>query len=272
MALKINRSMLLVVESFGLLTGLAFLISGIGNALFFWLVWGINYFLIASPSDVVMSGFIVLTVVLVSFAFLFVLFLAAYKASKALKLGKTEAYLERQAQAARHRPLSTVAKGAMLVIVTALLFTIAMVESRSSSLPPPKLEVIPDKKRPLTAEELDETYEKIRRNLEVARAYMRELEGDIEREKARQQEEILAREAARRNFGYPTGLKLAPEAAVAAECRGGYVLWMGSDALVVACQKSIRVIRTPEGFVTEPIAVHRSPAEYATPGPSTPSS
>ena len=53
-----RNPLLWLIELFSVLTGVAFVISGIANALAFWLAWGLNYFLIATPSDVVMSGFI----------------------------------------------------------------------------------------------------------------------------------------------------------------------------------------------------------------------
>lgn len=46
------------IEGFGVLTGFFFVVSGLFNAVSFYVLWRLNYFLIASPSDVVMSAFI----------------------------------------------------------------------------------------------------------------------------------------------------------------------------------------------------------------------
>lgn len=62
-----------VIEAFSVATGAAFIISGVGNALTFWLAWKINYFMVATPGDIIMSGFIILTVL----AFWIVIGLAA---------------------------------------------------------------------------------------------------------------------------------------------------------------------------------------------------
>lgn len=50
-------------HTFTVVTGISFVISAILNALSFWLIWRLNYFLIASPADVVMSGFILVAAV-----------------------------------------------------------------------------------------------------------------------------------------------------------------------------------------------------------------
>lgn len=47
----------LFVEAFAVITGLSFIISGAMNAYDFYIEWGLDYFIIAQPSDIVMSGF-----------------------------------------------------------------------------------------------------------------------------------------------------------------------------------------------------------------------
>lgn len=54
-----------MVELFSIAAGLAFVISGVLNGLTFWAAWGLNYYSIASPGDVVMSGFILITLVVI---------------------------------------------------------------------------------------------------------------------------------------------------------------------------------------------------------------
>lgn len=46
------------VSGFGVLTAAMFVASGAMNGLLFWANWRLNYFLIANPSDVIMSAFV----------------------------------------------------------------------------------------------------------------------------------------------------------------------------------------------------------------------
>jgi len=59
-----RETLTLVIEAFGIATAVAFVLSGMINAAIFWFAWRLNYFLIASPTDVVMSGFLVVTIFL----------------------------------------------------------------------------------------------------------------------------------------------------------------------------------------------------------------
>lgn len=47
-----------VIKGFGVLSAIAFISSGVANWALFSDLWGVNYFLIANPSDVVMSAFV----------------------------------------------------------------------------------------------------------------------------------------------------------------------------------------------------------------------
>lgn len=46
-----------LLESLSLFTAASFVLSGFINAAIFWLSWRLNYFAVAQPSDIVMSGF-----------------------------------------------------------------------------------------------------------------------------------------------------------------------------------------------------------------------
>ena len=48
----------LIAEVLAIGTAASFILSGLVNATVFWLAWELNYFTIATPSDVVMTGFI----------------------------------------------------------------------------------------------------------------------------------------------------------------------------------------------------------------------
>lgn len=53
-----SNTVKMIVETFGVATSLIFVTSGLLNAITFFALWRINYFLVANPSDVVMSAFI----------------------------------------------------------------------------------------------------------------------------------------------------------------------------------------------------------------------
>lgn len=57
-----------VIELIGTVGGIAFVVSGVLNAITFLWVWRLNYFLIATPSDVVMSGFILVSIFSITIA------------------------------------------------------------------------------------------------------------------------------------------------------------------------------------------------------------
>lgn len=59
-----ERSLRKLVEGFSLFTAGSFVISGFFNALVFWSRFRMNYFDIAQPSDIVMSGFLYVSIVL----------------------------------------------------------------------------------------------------------------------------------------------------------------------------------------------------------------
>lgn len=61
---KRKISLLWVVESLSTASGIAFLASAIAHATAFYMTWGLNYFAVASPTDVVMGAFNPLLMVL----------------------------------------------------------------------------------------------------------------------------------------------------------------------------------------------------------------
>lgn len=56
--MAIRRPLNWFVEAFSVLTASAFVVSAAFNGFAFWSVWRLNYFMIAGPADVVMSGFL----------------------------------------------------------------------------------------------------------------------------------------------------------------------------------------------------------------------
>jgi hypothetical protein len=61
---KRKITLLWVVESLSTASGIAFLASAIAHATAFYMTWGLNYFAVASPTDVVMGAFNPLLMVL----------------------------------------------------------------------------------------------------------------------------------------------------------------------------------------------------------------
>ncbi len=68
-----KTTLLWVVESLSTASGLAFLASAIAHATAFQITWGLNYFAVASPTDVVMGAFNPLLLVLGPAVLIFVL-------------------------------------------------------------------------------------------------------------------------------------------------------------------------------------------------------
>lgn len=56
--MEFEKRIVLVAEVVGVSTGVAFVLSGLGNGIVFAALWRLNYFAIASPSDIIMSGFL----------------------------------------------------------------------------------------------------------------------------------------------------------------------------------------------------------------------
>lgn len=195
----------LIIEAFSLVTAAAFVASAIGNAVFFWRAWRLNYFMIAAPSDVVMSGFV-----------LFAGLLASLLISAMFHVVITGwAYIFNGRLGMRGRQVT----GVVHVTLRGFLALPYM----------------------------------------FAWAYTIIAIGDLTQ---------LMKGAVRADGGfltYPTGLKLAPTAQVDPACRGAPVLWMGSSAAIVGCERGVRVFHKLDDLVTEPLSVKRDPKEYLPP-------
>lgn len=70
--------LLWVIEAFSVVSAIAFVVSGIGNALAFWIAWRINYFMVASPSDIIMSGFVIIAILTAGLVFALSFSIAAW--------------------------------------------------------------------------------------------------------------------------------------------------------------------------------------------------
>jgi hypothetical protein len=80
-----RTTLLWVVESLSTASGLAFLASAIAHATAFQITWGLNYFAVASPTDVVMGAFNPLLLVLGPALLIFVI---AAMVTIALNIGR----------------------------------------------------------------------------------------------------------------------------------------------------------------------------------------
>lgn len=72
--MAIESRLKLAIELFSVAAGVAFVVSGALNGLTFWAAWRLNYYSIASPSDIVMSGFILISMAAVMTVIIAILF------------------------------------------------------------------------------------------------------------------------------------------------------------------------------------------------------
>lgn len=229
-----------IIEAFSVFTAAGFVLSGIGNGLVFWLGWKLNYFMIASPSDVVMSGFLVVGLSLILVSLIAGLLACGtrlvkwFKNTRA-KRAQTEDDARRiglanegdaptsktdERRDSKFRWIRIGSWANLVAALGAIVGVTASIIDVSSGL-----RVLWS--RPLVAEPRPTGH--------------------------------------REQFGYRTGLKLAPSALADQDCRGAPVLWMGSSAAIVGCERGVRVFHKLDDLVTEPLRVKRDPKEYLPP-------
>jgi hypothetical protein len=241
MADKGKRPLLVwIVEAFSLLTALAFVLSGICNAYLFATVWNLNYFLIASPADVVMTGFVFVpitaaAVLAVSLLYAVMLLVSKYLERRSppgfpipdIELPKADLWMIFRGGVAPASYMRWAAIGLQVGIAAFLaahIFSMVAttrvgggvrtggnrppVSTGGTTNPPPS----------------------------AGTSNPRDDSGQI--------------------FSYATGLRLTPQSPDP-ECAGGSILWMGSDHLIASCRFGIKVIQKTEGFSAEPLSVRR---------------
>lgn len=214
-----------LIEFFGIVGGAAFVVSGIANALAFGLVWRLNYFLIASPSDVIMSGFIFVTVFIAGALFVagvISLFRMLFKQSKEATARRVEAKAEDvEVEADWERIRGSVSEE------FASAWLAARKEQRAVFV---SWNVLGKAFGMVTAIMLGSVLSgqfvsKIVEGFDAAR------------------HEMARPRASVRPFWYETGLYVGGNSDVGgAICKGAHVAWIGSSAAILECTDGIHVI------------------------------
>lgn len=228
--IKAKRSPLIwIIEAFSLLTGAGFVVSGIANEITFQLGWGISFISIASPSDVIMSGFSVVGTALFTVASFMVWdrMLTAVIADEVNRISGNDEFDPRPWSLLRIAIVWRTFRNWVtpFAIIPAIAGGAILGFSSGFARAPfvfPSFELRPDD--PVISARLDAS-----------------------------------------PIAYRTGLKVAPSAQVEPDCRGAPVLWLGSAAAIVGCERGVRVFHKLDDIVTEPLSVKRDPKEYLPP-------
>jgi hypothetical protein len=219
---RLNKeAMLLWIEAFGVVSAAAFILSAIGNAAMFYFAWKINYFLIASPSDVVMSGFIVISVFILNLLALMILGLLLGLGIRALGV-----IWERARDFEfEFKNISKVSEkfSSLAAIMTIFTFLFTTVES-------------------------SQKVGEVLKLLGLER--WKEVEAQASAEH-KAKTKVLPKVPLK--ISYPTGLKVATSSNVDPACKKAPVLWLGSSAVVVGCTDGVRIFHKLDNVVTEPL-------------------
>jgi len=210
----------LAIELFSVTTGIAFVVSGILNGLTFWAAWKLNYYSIASPSDIIMSGFILISMVTVM-----ALVVATF--TKAILWLNQEDWIKQ--------------------------------ETISDGLTPEQLEGLASKARlsPPDVERLREAIAVARHQMidRKFKHYVWSAMGIVLATYAATQAVIggpslgVFQAIVSRPFWYETGLNVIDRAGDY-PCDGAHVAWLGSSAAVLECRGGIRVVHNLDELQT----------------------
>lgn len=206
-----------VIEAFSVATGIAFVLSGIANGAVFWLAWRLNYFLIASPSDVIMSGFIVLTVMGAALALAAAVVYMLVLVSKFRLLGSKLKGIDYGSWVARTD--GRITNIAYTAIVLFLAFTTILIIQVGSSI-----------------------YGDVMNDISAAK--MGQIQSKVSSPIASNTH------GARKPFSYATGLQVDGAMDGVAGCDGASVLWMGSSAAILDCSVGVRVVHKLDKMTT----------------------
>lgn len=208
----------LIAELFGVITALAFVTSGVVNGILFYSNWHLNYFLIASPSDVVMTGFIFVSILLViGIAIsLFVLLMSiVFSRFRRMMINVRES-LQSFGQSLTEDQRTAIMKmldaseRMMLQVVAATisLFVVSLSFLFTQTTKVANLQ-------PINSNTNIPTYQ----------------------------------------FSYLTGLRITPSNDSNDRCWAAPVLWMGGDRAVIGCRDGIPVVVATDGLKLQPITV-----------------
>ena len=211
----------IIAELFGVLTAVAFVASGIINGVLFYMNWKLNYFLIASPSDVVMTGFIFVSAIVV---FLAIFGLCVGLVS--LVIGEVKGGIERAGSTLgsffrtltdeQREQLGLMVKATDRFVQRALILSFGVTSTVAGAA--------------------------------IAFGLTQTTEVPTTRPEA-------GGEAGPLQFSYVTGLRLSPEAKVDKSCWAAPVLWMGNDRAVIGCRDGVKVIGKMDEVMTQAATV-----------------
>lgn len=221
----ILRRIALLAELLAVGTAVAFIFSGLANAAIFALAWRLNYFVIATPSDVIMSGFIFALLILVvsipvaAGIMTLWLFIAARRErlQAEAEAEALDAAVEEDAKRIFGEDYDKLERGFTRVIASAqrthwLATVVAGVVSIVSGL------------------------------VAFYGAFLTEV---------RPAPPAQGEQGQPDRFSYATGLRIAPDADANADCWAAPVLWMGSDRLVLGCQAGVRVVTLSDEMILQ---------------------
>jgi|GEM_PF-1179107 len=226
-------------HTFSVVTGTAFVISAVLNAVTFWLTWKLNYFLIASPADVVMSGFIlvatvaVVAAVIVGIWWFFVTLMRLSQEERRKRLKEVEelnAAIERSIESMRDRLLK-------------------------AGLPADEIDTISSAQR--MGRRQQAKIEHVGRRASSAFKFatvivsVLGLLAPVAKLLGRVPDVNGAVEKISRPWWYATGLQVAPEyKAFEGKCANAPVAWLGSSTAILECSDRVRVIHKLDDLVT----------------------
>jgi len=227
---SLSRRISFLAESLAVGTAASFILSGLANAAIFKLVWNLNYFVIATPSDVVMTAFIFMALLLIVAIPLsaIILWITARARTAA---AQRQAWHQTELKSRMGANQRTKRGGRHAV--------------------DPEIELAVERS-------IAEAHRQERRrniaNLGTAllsvvatvAAYWFTFTTDADPAPPARGNPALDRQ-----FSYATGLRLAPTEATGPDCWAAPVLWMGTDRMVLGCQPGVRVVTVSDTLVLQ---------------------
>lgn len=208
----VEKSFKTIVETFSIWAGVSFVVSGAINALFFWLEFHLNYFVIAQPTDIIMTGFVYVSAVFGLAAILAVPLVIGYlNTSRTRTMSKLIAELEPKKptpRAPKKRSIDNIFKLAALIGGIASLFssTFSLFESKGYI---ERLGNPPEPPKTPSYWETPLTWQSV------------------------------------------NGLHLSTASDQYKDCGKAPVLWMGSASVILNCRGRLRLTQNTQGLVLE---------------------
>lgn len=224
-------------HTFSVVTGVAFIVSATLNALTFWLTWRMNSFLIASPADVVMSGFILVAAVAVVAGLIALL----WWAGAAIK----RSYEQEAAKKAQEQAEADAVLDDYIRVMGDRL--------RGFGLPADEVETILESQRMNRGQEAKRLKSEgaVKTLISMASVALAVVASLAQVVSLFDHVDGSAISGLARPWWYDTGLKAAPDySAFGGKCADAPVAWLGSSAAILECRDGVRVIHNLDDLVT----------------------